>query len=148
MAQTMPDPGLTPGDIGDDTDPAVICQPGYSARHRIYNTQGRAAYEAMIATVMQMYHIPVSQKHNYEFDDRVEISVGGKQSVANVWPQPCSTWIHNQYGSHCVAGEAADKDQCEFRVHRQVCYTHELSPVEAQAIFLGDWRPYCFGRNK
>jgi hypothetical protein len=32
----MPDPELTPGAVAD-TDPAIVCAPGYSRSHRVWH---------------------------------------------------------------------------------------------------------------
>lgn len=149
----MPDPVLTPGAVGD-TNPNIICVPGYSKRHRIYQIFGRVAYEKMTETVLNNYHLPLSAKNQVEFDDRVEISIGGSQTATaivlggilaylNIWPQKCDEWKQDQYGRHCIAGDAYLKDLCEFKIHAKVCYSHELAPIQAQGIFMNDWRNYC-----
>jgi hypothetical protein len=113
---TMPDPRLTPGAVAD-TDPAIICAPGYSRSHRVWHDK--------IGTLAK-YGIPQAEADRYEDDDRVPICLGGDNaSPLNHWPEP---WE-----------EAERKDALERRICRAVCAGRLTLPA-AQAIFLGDWR--------
>ncbi len=113
---SMPDPQLTPGAVAD-TDPAVICAPGYSRSHRVWHDK---------AGTLAKYGIPPSEAGQYQDDDRVPICLGGDNgSALNHWPEP---W-----------DQAERKDELERRLCRAVC-AGEIALPAAQATFLGDLR--------
>ena len=110
----VPDPALTPGAILD-TDPTVICAPGYDRIHRVWHDKRGTAAK---------YDIPWSVAQNMEDDDLVPPRLGGDNSdPRNHWLQPCSAW--RSVGSHglreCVAGEAFVKDLKEHRDEATLC---------------------------
>lgn len=122
----MPNPTLTPGAV----DPAVtqtniattICRDGYTESVRNVSAATKLA-------VMKEYG--VSRKSGpLEIDHRVPLEVGGSNAMANLWPETRAR----------VRYSAWDKDPIETEAKRRVC-AGELSLHDAQAIFLGDWRP-------
>lgn len=112
----MPDPALTPGAVAE-TDPAVICAPGYDRAHRVWRSQ---------AGTFAKYGVPAAERPDYVDDDRVPVCLGGDNAApTNHWPQP--------------RAQALVKDRLERRLCRMVC-GGEISVPAAQAVFLGDWR--------
>jgi hypothetical protein len=100
----MPDPQLTPGAVAD-TDPVIICAPGYSRSHWVWHDK--------IGTLAK-YGIPPADADQYEDDDRVPICLGGDNASAlNHWPEP---W-----------DEAEQKDELKGRMSREVA-----PPLSAQ----------------
>ncbi len=122
-----PDQQITPGAIRD-TDPAVVCAPGYARAHRVWHDK--------ISTLIK-YGLPLSQAHDFEDDDRIPLCGGGDNAdPRNHWPQSCTGWE----GPRCVSGPAFEKDRLEAWACRAVCDQHRLPLVAAQRMFLGDWR--------
>jgi hypothetical protein len=62
-APSMPDPQLTPGAVAD-TDPAIVCAPGYSRSHRVWHDK---------TGTLAKYGIRPADADRYEDDDRVPI---------------------------------------------------------------------------
>lgn len=122
-AASSHDRALTPGDI-ETSDPDVICHPGYSRAQRVWNMQGPEAYMTLRRQVFERYRIPYSDRTRYELDDLVPLCLGGRQSLANLWPE---RWR-----------EAIEKDRIEREMCRQVCETHTEDAVRrAQEWFMG-----------
>jgi hypothetical protein len=112
----QPDARITPGAVAD-TDPAIVCLPGYSRAHRHWHDK--------IGTLLR-YGIPLAERNDYTDDDRVPICLGGDNaSPLNHWPEPLL--------------QAEQKDKLERRLCRALC-AGRISLKAAQAIFLGDWR--------
>ncbi len=122
----IPDPTLTPGAIAS-TDQALVC----ATSDESYSRQHRRTSEVMKRAV----------KHDYnavncgEIDHRIPLSLGGADTLANLWcqPGPPAMWTYQM------------KDRLEDLIWRQTCHEHQLTLAQAQAIFLEpDWRiPYC-----
>jgi hypothetical protein len=66
-AALMPDPKLTPGAVAD-TDPAIVCAPGYSRSHRMWHDK---------AGMLAKYGTLPPEGSRYEDDDRVAVCLGG-----------------------------------------------------------------------
>ncbi|MBV8243045.1 MAG: hypothetical protein JOY75_19875 [Hyphomicrobiales bacterium] len=123
----VPDERITPGAILD-TNPAVVCAPGYARAHRVWHDK---------ASTLMKYGLPLPQAPDFEDDDRIPICAGGDNAdPRNHWPQRCTAWE----GIRCVAGPAFEKDPLEGWVCRAVCDEHRLPLDAAQRMFLGDWR--------
>ena len=96
----VPDQRLTPGAIRD-TDPAVVCAPGYARAHRVWHDK---------VSMLIKYGLPPSQAHDVEDDDRIPVcSRGDNADPRNHWPQSCTGWE----GLRCVSGPAFEKDRLE-----------------------------------
>jgi hypothetical protein len=97
-APPTPDSQLTPGAVAE-TDPAIVCAPGYSRSHRVWHDKiGTLAKDG----------IPPAEADRYEDDDRLPICLGGDNaSPLNHWPEP---W-----------DQAKRKDELEQRMCREVC---------------------------
>jgi len=85
-APFLPDPALTPGYVSGDTR-ATVCRPRYEAQHRLHRTD-LAAYWRSAKIVFREYAIGWRDRRHYELDDRVPLSLGGRQRLANLWPEP------------------------------------------------------------
>ncbi len=122
----VPDPVKTPGAIAA-TDQALVCATGDES----YSRQHRRTSEVMKRAVEHDYNAVSCG----EIDHRIPLSLGGADTLANLWcqPGPPAVWTYRM------------KDNLEDLVWRQTCHEHQLTLAQAQAIFLEpDWRiPYC-----
>lgn len=128
----VPDDKLTPGKIAT-TDVKEICGKvnglTYSQRHR--------------ATPVVLKNLIRKRDHCLpgrasEVDHRCELSIGCADVKENLWcqpgPGPSVVWTYK------------DKDAYEKWLWRNVCFTHNLSPAQAQSRLVApaDWRRgYC-----
>ena len=91
----------------------------YSRAHRVWHDK---------ADTLRKYGIPLRRARDFEDDDRIPVCGGGDNAdPRNHWPEP---WA-----------EAHVKDRLEAATCRAVC-AGRITLQHAQAIFLGDWRPY------
>jgi hypothetical protein len=116
----LPDPELTPGDVFDVTV-EDICKPGYSKKVR-------AVTKALREQAYRNYGMASHQPGDYQLDHLIPLSIGGSNSIRNLWPQPNTTspW------------DARAKDALERRLLRLVC-TGELDLETAQRNIATDW---------
>jgi hypothetical protein len=120
----LPDPALTPGVIAS-TDESEVCG---IVGGRSYSQRHRQTGEALKDWVMREYGL-VSRR-GYEVDHRVELSLGGGDVAANLWPQSYS----GPLGAH-------QKDELEHAAWKMVCKEHGVPLAVAQSWFLlPDWR--------
>jgi len=85
----LPDPKLTPGDTSDVTAQDV-CVPGYAKKVRAVPAWlKRQAYTE--------YGITQYKTGNYEVDHLILLSLGGSNSIRNLWPQSTKTSPWNSY---------------------------------------------------
>jgi hypothetical protein len=120
VAQDLPDPRLTPGDVVT-TDAGAICRPGYakSVRH-VPGKVKAAAYRE--------YGIKRHRPGEYEVDHLVSLELGGSNDIRNLWPESYETAPWN----------AHVKDKVENRLHDLVC-TGALDLKEAQRAIARNW---------
>jgi hypothetical protein len=113
-----PDPHLTPGTVAD-TDPKVVCQPGYAKAHRHHLSA--AAKRRILAA----YHLPPTTKVA-EYDHDVPLELGGADTpIANIWPQTS-------------AADKRRKDRLEGVLKRLAC-SHQISLQAAQERIRTYW---------
>jgi len=124
MVVSWPDPILTPGVIDPQVGTSQICHAGYTSKVRHVT-------EATKREVFRRYGIP-QDGAKYEVDHFISLEIGGKNDIANLWPQP---WP-----------EARKKDVCETYLHRRVC-KGEITLSQAQKIITTDW-PSCYEESK
>jgi hypothetical protein len=117
-----PNAALTPGAILD-TDPAVICAPGYARGHRVWHDK---------RSTLLKYGIAPANARQYEDDDLVPVCLGGNNAdPRNHWTQPIA--------------EAREKDEkLEWPICRAICSGDYLQRgqalLDAQHFFLsGQW---------
>jgi len=134
-AASLPDSRLTPGAILE-TDPTVICTPGYDKSHRVWRNKRLTAAK---------YGIPWSVARDMEDDDLVPIRLGGDNSdPRNHWLQPCSAWreIGTQGLRECVTGEAYEKDRLEHLDEWYICHILRTQGHDAASTVLRERQQY------
>jgi hypothetical protein len=116
----LPDPELTPGGVFEVTL-EDICTPGHSKKVR-------AVTKALRDQVYRSYGIPSYQPGEYQLDHLVPLSIGGSNSIRNLWPQPNNTspW------------DARAKDALERRLLKLVC-AGQVDLETAQREIATDW---------
>jgi hypothetical protein len=95
----LPDPKLTPGDVFDVTI-QDICVPGYSKKVR-------AVPQSLRKQAYAQYGITSANEGDYQMDHLIPLSLGGSNSIRNLWPQ----------SYHTAPWNAHVKDVLEVRLH-------------------------------
>jgi hypothetical protein len=85
----LPDPKLTPGDTFDVTAEDV-CVSGYA-------TKVRAGPAWLKRQAYAEYGITQYKTGDYEVDHLIPLSLGGSNSICNLWPQSTKTSPWNSY---------------------------------------------------
>lgn len=128
----VPDNQLTPG-VSATTDVNEICG---KVNGLTYSKQHRKTTSKMKHDAFARYGLPYPKTPGqWEVDHRCELSIGCADDIRNLWPQPgAGTWNFHK------------KDKLEDLVHQHVCVKRDMTPADAQALFLApaDWRAgYC-----
>jgi hypothetical protein len=128
LAESLPDPGGTPGAL----NPAVtqvnidetICRRGRT--HTIRPPEKYTTTLKRQQLSSGPYAVPHARLRDYEEDHLVPLGLGGAPwDERDLWPQPLA--------------EAQRKDELEGRLYHLVC-AHRVTLRDAQAVFLGgDW---------
>jgi hypothetical protein len=121
-----PNDRITPGTIDTSLTRDYLCSHSTDDRRRTSERTKAAVYRA--------YGLPPKGEPeykvgSYEVDHRVPLWAGGKDELANLWPEP---------NDH-PPGALNSKDILERRLYTVVCKTKTVSLQEAQQAFLGDW---------
>lgn len=116
----LPDPKLTPGDTFPVTR-ADVCVPGYAKKVRDVPWEEKRE-------VLRRYGVPLAERRDYEIDHLIPLSLGGSNSIRNLWPQSRRTQPWN----------AGKKDFLEDRLHKLVC-SGKVDLAEAQKAIATDW---------
>jgi hypothetical protein len=119
-ALIRPHPKLTPGDTLEVTK-TDVCVPGYSKKIR-------DVPEEVKREVYERYGISSHQAGDYEVDHLISLSLGGSNSIKNLWPESRRTERWN----------ANVKDQLEDRLHKLVC-DGKVDLETAQTDMAADW---------
>ena len=125
-----PDPFITPGQVDRNATTEMVCTRGYASSVRnVSSSTKQKAFD-----LYDLNRVPGL----YEVDHLVSLSLGGTNSIRNLWPQHFYTQPWN----------AKVKDSLEFFLWRQVC-DGKMSLAEAQKAMATDWiAAYCKYYNK
>jgi hypothetical protein len=116
----LPEPKLTLDDTFDVTAQDV-CVPGYAKKVRAVPAWLKRQAHAE-------YGITQYQTGDYEVDHLIPLSLGGSNSIRNLWPQPTKTAPWNSYV----------KDALERKLHKLVC-AGQLDLKTAQREIASNW---------
>jgi hypothetical protein len=116
----LPDPARTPGAALAVTA-ADICVPGYSKRVRNVPAEVKRR-------VYTLYGVRRHEPGEYEIDHLINLSLGGSNSISNLWPESFRTSPWNAYV----------KDQLENELHRRVC-ARTMDLAKAQQVIARNW---------
>jgi hypothetical protein len=117
----LPYPDLTPGGVFDDVTLQDICTPGYSKKVR-------AVTKALRDQAYKSYGITSYQPGEYQLDHLIPLSIGGSNSILNLWPQSNNTSPWN----------ARTKDALEQRLRKLVC-SGQVDLETAQREIATNW---------
>ena len=117
---TLPDPAKTPG-VTLDVTAADVCTPGYSKRVRDVPSEVKRQ-------VYASYGVRRREPGEYEIDHLINLSIGGSNSIRNLWPQSFRTSPWNAYV----------KDELENELHRRVC-AGTIDLATAQRVIAHNW---------
>jgi hypothetical protein len=116
---------LTPGDVFSDVTAEQLSRVGYSKKARHVSEQLRQQ-------VFAEYGIPFAARNDYEVDHLVSLSIGGSNSIRNLWPEPLRL-SENGYDLGVVT-----KDRLEAKLHWLVV-SGQLDLKEAQNAIATNW---------
>jgi hypothetical protein len=119
-APILPDPKLTPGDTFEVTA-QDMCVPGYAKKVR-------AVPAWLKKQAYAEYGITQYKTGDYEVDHLIPLSLGGSNSIRNLWPQSTKTSPWNSYV----------KDALERKLHKLVC-AGQLDLKTAQREIASNW---------
>ena len=115
----MPDPRLTPGHTVAVTKDDLCREDRIAVRDKVSIK--------VKSQVFDLYGIRADTPGSYNVDHLVPASLGGSNSIENLWPQPLSgEWSYGQ------------KNRLESRLRKMVC-AGEIELKEAQEGIARDW---------
>ena len=110
------DPKLTPGVIDKTLTAAYLCSHKTKLRRKATAKEKRSVYES--------YGIPKIKRVLYRLDDLIPLSLGGVNTIGNLWPQPLT--------------QSLQKDRMENKLRKEVC-AGNMSLQEAQQYFRDNY---------
>jgi hypothetical protein len=115
----LPDTKLTPGDTFD-VSAQDVCVPGYAKKAR--------AVPAWLKRQAYAEYGITDHGQDYEVDHLIPLSLGGSNSIRNLWPQSTRTLPWNSFV----------KDALERKLHELVC-DGQLDLKTAQQEIASNW---------
>lgn len=142
---TLPDAKLTPGAIDTAVRGTEICShtwragatgsPPVQGGSLTYSQAARHTPDSVKDQAFKEYGLqnPHDDGQSYEVDHLVPLSLGGRDVIANLWPQ-----------SRTASGfNAWTKDRLEYRLYNLVCHPKPgdrlVSLAETQEALRGNW---------
>jgi hypothetical protein len=126
LAQTYPDPKLTPGAfnpaVTQETIKKTICKPGYTATIRNVSEKTKKEVFKRYGFIEGKY-----KPGDYEIDHFLSLEISGSNDINNLWPQ-----------AYLPKPGAREKDVTETHLHKSIC-SGKLTLGDAQRIMLEDW---------
>src|SRR5258706_2261473 len=123
-AGPLPDHNLTPGEANPVLTADVICAQGFTTKTYRHVTSAMK-HQAYAFYNMQPFKGTCAK--GCEVDHLVSLSIGGANSIKNLWPEP--------FGASC---NAHMKDRYENSLHKQVC-SGKMSLEDAQKEISTNW---------
>lgn len=120
MRGSLPDPDCTPGDILSKATTQQVCTSGYASAERNVS-------QSLKRQVYAEYGITQRLPGQYEVDHLVNLSIGGSNDLANLWPQPATP----------VPGYK-EKNRVEVYLQGQVC-SGKMPLREAEIEIATNW---------
>jgi hypothetical protein len=126
MADSLPNPNITPGETNPELTKSVVCD----SRYRTGDV--RKVSEATKLQVYKNYNVKnhegyCSSAYGCEVDHLIPLLLGGSNSQKNLWPQPFSgEW------------NARMKDRLEVKLGNLVC-SGKVSLEQAQKDISSNW---------
>lgn len=120
VEERLPDPECTPGAVFSSATAEDVCVPGYA-------TRVRDVPQSVKNEVYEEYGIETRLPGEYEVDHLINLSIGGSNDIANLWPEAAGP----KPGFH-------EKDRYENYLHDQVC-KGAIPLREAQFRMASDW---------
>jgi hypothetical protein len=151
--RVLPDESMTPGAIDARVRGNQICsstwapgppgEPPVEGGSQTYSQTARHTSQVVKEQAFAEYGIenPHDGGQSYEIDHRIPLSLGGRDVLANLWPESRSAQGMNAWA----------KDRLEYRLYNLVCHPPQgEQPIplrEAQQALQGDWtqayETYC-----
>ncbi len=145
QADALPDPSLTPGATDSRMHGTEVCTKDWKAGadggppvhggSQTYSQAARHTSEAVKNEAFSEYGLqnPHDGGKSYEIDHLIPLSLGGRDVIANLWPQSRTASGYNAWV----------KDRLEFRLYNLLCHRQTGDPqitlAQAQEALRTDW---------
>ncbi len=115
---------------------ATVCRPRYEAQHRLHQTD-LAVYWRSAKIVFREYAIRWRDRRHYGFDHRVPLSLGGRQRLANLWPEPRFGMERRAQGCARMAGADPRLPRSPARAYTKArrFFSHRIGRPNTSALW-------------